>query len=105
MVKSGILQTPQNMFLAIINDTYAEVKSELSTETEEFAVMDYFKGMLSKLGAQKEQIEGIQAAIKVKKHRKLVFQNFTKISYFRRILMVHAGWALQPFDKNWRSEI
>ncbi|XP_017486061.1 PREDICTED: polycystic kidney disease 2-like 1 protein [Rhagoletis zephyria] len=57
-----------NMFLAIINDTYAEVKSELSNETDDFAVMDYFKGisnqLLTKLGAQKEQIEGIQAAIK-----------------------------------------
>ena len=57
------------MFLAIINDTYAEVKSELSNETDDFAVMDYFKGisnqLLTKLGAQKEQIEGIQAAIKV----------------------------------------
>lgn len=56
------------MFLAIINDTYAEVKSELSNETDDFAMMDYFKGisnqLLTKLGAQKEQIEGIQAAIK-----------------------------------------
>lgn len=55
------------MFLAIINDTYAEVKSELSAE-DDFAVMDYFKGItsqvLTKLGAQKEHIEGIQAAIK-----------------------------------------
>lgn len=56
-----------NMFLAIINDTYAEVKSELTAE-DDFAVMDYFKGItsqvLTKLGAQKEHIEGIQAAIK-----------------------------------------
>lgn len=56
------------MFLAIINDTYAEVKSELSNENDDFALMDYFKGvsnqLLTKLGAQKEQIEGIQAAIK-----------------------------------------
>lgn len=57
------------MFLAIINDTYAEVKSEL-VDSDDFAVMDYFKGIsnqiLNKLGAQKEQIEGIQQAIKVK---------------------------------------
>jgi hypothetical protein len=56
------------MFLAIINDTYAEVKAEIGGD-EEFAVMDYFKNIsntiLTKLGAQKEQIEGIQQAIKV----------------------------------------
>ena len=56
------------MFLAIINDTYAEVKSELHDE-DEFAIMDYFKshyqGLLGKLGKQREQIEGIQAALKV----------------------------------------
>jgi len=56
------------MFLAIINDTYAEVKAEISDDND-FAVMDYFKNIsnqfLVKLGAQKEQIEGIQQAIKV----------------------------------------
>ncbi|KPM02768.1 polycystin-2-like protein, partial [Sarcoptes scabiei] len=56
-----------NMFLAIINDTYAEVKSELK-EDNEFAMMDYFKSIsnqiLQKLGAQKDQIEEIQEAIK-----------------------------------------
>ena len=57
-----------NMFLAIINDTYAEVKSEI-TGDDEFAVMDYFKSryqnLLGKLGKQADQIEGIQAALKV----------------------------------------
>ncbi|CAG2101885.1 unnamed protein product [Medioppia subpectinata] len=57
-----------NMFLAIINDTYAEVKAEIGVDGEDFAVMDYFKSisnqLLTKLGAQKEQIEGIQQAIK-----------------------------------------
>ena len=56
------------MFLAIINDTYAEVKAEISAD-DGFQVMDYFKNIsnqfLAKLGAQKEQIEGIQQAIKV----------------------------------------
>lgn len=56
------------MFLAIINDTYAEVKSEI-TNDDEFAVMDYFKdsynNFMFKLGKQKDQIEGIQQAIKV----------------------------------------
>ena len=31
------------MFLAIINDTYAEVKSDLATQKSEFEISDYFK--------------------------------------------------------------
>ena len=57
------------MFLAIINDTYAEVKSELADSNDEFAIMDYFKShyqnLLGKLGKQQDQIDGIQAALKV----------------------------------------
>jgi len=32
-----------NMFLAIINDTYSEVKNDLSTQKSEFELGDYFK--------------------------------------------------------------
>jgi len=32
-----------NMFLAIINDTYSEVKADLSTQKNEFEVSDYLK--------------------------------------------------------------
>ena len=32
-----------NMFLAIINDTYAEVKSDLAEQKNEFEMGDYFK--------------------------------------------------------------
>lgn len=57
------------MFLAIINDTYAEVKSELADSDDDLAIMDYFKshyhGLMSKLGKHQDQIEGIQAALKV----------------------------------------
>lgn len=60
----------QNMFLAILNDAYAEVKSELHDGDEEFAIMDYFKshyqGLLGKLGKQRDQIEGIHAALKAR---------------------------------------
>ena len=31
------------MFLAIINDTYAEVKSDLAQQKSEFEITDYFK--------------------------------------------------------------
>lgn len=64
------------MFLAIINDTYAEVKAEISSD-DEIAVIDYFKNISSqflKLGKQKEQIEGIQQAIKVSKQMFVIRQ-------------------------------
>ena len=32
-----------NMFLAIINDTYAEVKSNIASQKSEFEIGDYFK--------------------------------------------------------------
>ncbi len=35
------------MFLAIINDTYAEVKAELSTQKNEFEIGDYFRRVRS----------------------------------------------------------
>lgn len=57
------------MFLAIINDTYAEVKSELADSDDDIALFDYFKShynnLLGRLGKQQDQIEGIQAALKV----------------------------------------
>lgn len=32
-----------NMFLAIINDTYSEVKSDMANQKNEFEIADYFK--------------------------------------------------------------
>ena len=37
------------MFLAIINDTYSEVKSDLSTQKSEFELGDYFKRSYEKM--------------------------------------------------------
>jgi polycystin 2 len=43
-----------NMFLAIINDTYSEVKEEISAQKNDFEVADYFKrgynNMMGKVG-------------------------------------------------------
>lgn len=82
-----------NMFLAIINDTYAEVKSEISQETNEFELVDYFKkgynNFLSKLG-KRDQIADLHNAMKLadsdgdnklsyeEVRRKLKQQNFTE---------------------------
>ena len=38
-----------NMFLAIINDTYSEVKSDMSTQKSEFELGDYFKKSYDKM--------------------------------------------------------
>ncbi|KAM7305363.1 polycystin-2 [Ixodes scapularis] len=57
-----------NMFLAIINDTYAEVKSEIAQQKNEFELVDYFKkgynNILGKLG-KRDQIVDIQNALKM----------------------------------------
>jgi hypothetical protein len=37
------------MFLAIINDTYSEVKSDMSTQKSEFELGDYFKKSYDKM--------------------------------------------------------
>ncbi|PAA75824.1 hypothetical protein BOX15_Mlig005060g3, partial [Macrostomum lignano] len=56
-----------NMFLAIINDTYSQVKSDLSMQQNEFEMTDYFKQrasrMLSKLNLRRDKIVDIQKAI------------------------------------------
>ncbi len=47
-----------NMFLAIINDTYSEVKNDLSTQKSEFELGDYFKKsyerMLDRLNVKRD---------------------------------------------------
>lgn len=35
------------MFLAIINDTYAEVKAEIATSNSEFEIADFFKKVIN----------------------------------------------------------
>lgn len=37
------VSVPQNMFLAIINDTYSEVKEELSSQKDELQITDIIK--------------------------------------------------------------
>lgn len=58
-----------NMFLAIINDTYAEVKEDLSQQEEEYELGDYFmKGydkIMAKLSFKKDKIVDIQSALNI----------------------------------------
>lgn len=58
----------QNMFLAIINDTYSEVKAEIANQRNEFEIADYFKrgynNMMGKFG-KRDKIVDIQNALKI----------------------------------------
>ncbi|XP_045214865.1 polycystic kidney disease 2-like 1 protein isoform X3 [Mercenaria mercenaria] len=57
-----------NMFLAIINDTYSEVKGDMANQKNEFEMGDYFKRgyekMLNKLNFKHDKIVDIQKALK-----------------------------------------
>lgn len=56
-----------NMFLAIINDTYSEVKGDLANQPNEFEMGDYFKKranvVMDKLNFKRDKIVDIQKAI------------------------------------------
>lgn len=43
----SLCPVPQNMFLAIINDTYTEVKEELSSQKDELQITDIIKQVKS----------------------------------------------------------
>lgn len=57
-----------NMFLAIINDTYSEVKAEIAAQKNDFEIADYFKrgynNMLGKVGKRSKLID-IENALKL----------------------------------------
>jgi polycystin 2 len=56
-----------NMFLAIINDTYSEVKADIANQKSEFEISDYFKKgyekMVGKLNFKRDKIADIQEAL------------------------------------------
>ncbi|KAL8603587.1 hypothetical protein ACOMHN_022539 [Nucella lapillus] len=56
-----------NMFLAIINDTYSEVKSDMANQKNVFEIADYFKKgyqkMLDKMNFKRDKIVDIQEAL------------------------------------------
>lgn len=56
------------MFLAIINDTYSEVKAEIAGQKNEFEIGDYLKrgynNVLGKVGARNKAID-IENALKL----------------------------------------
>ena len=56
-----------NMFIAIINDTYGEIKSDLATQKSEIELGAFFKKgydrVLDKLNIKRSQIIDIQKAV------------------------------------------
>ena len=56
-----------NMFLAIINDTYSDVKSDISTQKSDIELGEYFKRgydkILTKMNIKKDKIVDIQKAL------------------------------------------
>ncbi|XP_061857083.1 polycystin-2-like protein 1 isoform X1 [Colius striatus] len=68
-----------NMFLAIINDTYSEVKEELSSKKDELQLSDILKQSynqtLMKLKLKKEQISDVQKALQ-NGMKELEFEDF-----------------------------
>jgi len=55
------------MFLAIINDSYSEVKSDIATAKSDFELVDYFKRgynkLMTKMHLKKDKIVDIQQAL------------------------------------------
>ncbi|XP_060782070.1 polycystin-2-like protein 1 [Neoarius graeffei] len=51
-----------NMFLAIINDTYSEVKEELASNNDDLHITDLFKQTVMKLKFKKDRISDVQKA-------------------------------------------
>ncbi|KAG8435262.1 hypothetical protein GDO86_013277 [Hymenochirus boettgeri] len=70
-----------NMFLAIINDTYSEVKEELSNQKNELQFSDIlkqgYKKTLLKLKLKKERISDVQKALQ-HSTKELKFEEFKK---------------------------
>ncbi|MCI4376314.1 hypothetical protein PGIGA_G00187190 [Pangasianodon gigas] len=52
-----------NMFLAIINDTYSEVKEELASHDDDLHITDIFKQTVMKLKFKKDRISDVQKAL------------------------------------------
>ncbi|XP_060697748.1 polycystin-2-like protein 1 [Hemiscyllium ocellatum] len=68
-----------NMFLAIINDTYSEVKADLSVQKSELQITDFIKQgynkALMKMKLKKERISDVQKALQ-NGSKKLDFEDF-----------------------------
>ncbi|CAG5128639.1 unnamed protein product, partial [Candidula unifasciata] len=78
-----------NMFLAIINDTYSEVKSDMAKQTDLFIMSDYLKQgygkIWDKLGTKREQLEDYEKILSTGKKmhfndwkKQLLEQNFNE---------------------------
>lgn len=87
----------QNMFLAIINDTYSEVKAEIANQRNEFEIADYFKrgynNMMGKMG-KRDKIIDIQNALKLSDTNNDGLLTFDEIRVNLKKYFVQSFWYL-----------
>ncbi|XP_076368473.1 polycystin-2-like [Tachypleus tridentatus] len=98
-----------NMFLAIINDTYAEVKSEIANRKSEFEIGEYFlksyKNLVSKLG-KRDKISEIQNAMKqAKDDKKYSFDEIRKTLKRQNFTDIEVEMMFSKYDLDGNREL
>ncbi|GIY28689.1 polycystin-2 [Caerostris darwini] len=100
-----------NMFLAIINDTYAEVKAEINESNSEFEIADFFKkgynNILGKLG-KRDKIQDIQNALRVADFdgdKKLTYQEVRQQLKARNLSEMEIEMLFAKYDVDGNREL
>lgn len=87
------------MFLAIINDTYSEVKAEIANQRNEFELSDYFKrgynNFLGKLG-RRDKFLDVENALKLCEADKDGYLTFDEVRKNLKRLVFHYNIAVSP---------
>ncbi|CAH8572053.1 unnamed protein product [Schistosoma mattheei] len=96
-----------NMFIAIINETYSSVKSDLEKQPNEFEMKDFLKdrmrSMLEKLKIKKKRIENIQNAMELadfNKDGKLEYTELWKHLKTKGFTDEEIKMVFENFDEN-----
>ncbi|CAM1312882.1 PKD2 (predicted) [Pycnogonum litorale] len=95
-----------NMFLAIINDTYSEVKAEIALAKNEFEIADYFQrgfnNLMGKFGKRNQLVE-IQNALKLADANGDTIVSYEEIRWFlkqRGFTDVEINMFFSKYDVN-----
>jgi hypothetical protein len=97
------------MFLAIINDTYSDVKSDIACQKSEFELGDFFKRgydkILVKMNLRKDKIVDIQKAMESADINNDKTINFNEWKAELRVRMpIYLFWIflfIRRFDNSW----
>ncbi|XP_022247733.1 polycystin-2-like, partial [Limulus polyphemus] len=97
-----------NMFLAIINDTYAEVKSEIANRKSEFEIGEYFlqsyKNLVSKMG-KRDKIAEIQNAMKQTNEDKFSYDEIRKTLKRQNFTDIEIEMIFSKYDLDGNREL